>query len=361
MLPKSRFARDVALLLALMGAASAGCKDEPSERRAPPPPEPVAATCGTSGRLNDATNVELLPKKVAGFCIDPAGSDQGYGAGAKQPLEGICELYDGECEIYLRHGIERAVEARYVDGDGSGATIGLQLSRYASAELAYAMFTKRAVGDDDPARGDAPKPMAAGGAAALGMGNAYLWRGVHLAELTYNDARASAEQVDARGRDLLPRLADALANALPGALELPPSARALPSEGRVALGVRFLATDVLDIKGAGAGAFGYYRDEAVRWRVLAKVEASEAHAKAAFETLVGGTGVAEKGLGERAARLELGTPKMEWLIAQKGNRVFGVGDESRVLREGMTQAEHARICLDAETKRKKLAVLLASP
>ncbi len=349
------------LALGLVSVAAIACKPDRDERRAPPPPEPKAASCDAPARVNDASNVALVPKSVGGFCLDPAGSDQGYGAGAKHPLDGIFELYDGEGEIYKRHGIERAVQVRYVDSGAGGATIDVYLSRYERAEQAYAMYTKRSVGDDDPARDGAPVPVEAGGAAVLGMGNAYVWRGVHLAELTYNDAHASAEQIDVRGRELLPKLAQAIGNALAGALELPPSARALPTEARVPGGVRYAASDVLDVKGAGAGALGYYRDGQARWRALAKVEADEASAKAAFDTLVGGMGEREKGLGERAARLVLGSPKAEWLIVQQGKRVLGIGDESRVLREGMSQAEHARVCLDADAKRKKLATLLATP
>src|SRR5690606_37770840 len=159
----------------------------------------------------------LFPSKADGFCLDPNGSDKAFGEGAPQHLDGICDLFDGECEIYKRHGVERVVEARDVDGGGTAATIDVYLSRFGSRDAAYAMFTKRVVGDVDPAHPDTPDPIEAGGAAALGIGNAYLWKGSHLVEITYNDSAAtSVDQVQKKANALLPPLVKAFADKLPG-------------------------------------------------------------------------------------------------------------------------------------------------
>ncbi|MEM9693590.1 MAG: DUF6599 family protein, partial [Myxococcota bacterium] len=159
-----------ASVLMLTCSAAIGCKEEAADGgRKPPPPPPAAASagaCAKPGKPADPKNVAMLPAKLptGDFCLDPTGSDQAYGEGSGQPIDGICDLFDGECEIYKRHGVERVVEVRYVDGGGSGATIDVYLSRYSSREKAYAMFTKRVVGDGDPAHPDTPKPIKGGGA-----------------------------------------------------------------------------------------------------------------------------------------------------------------------------------------------------
>src|SRR5688500_10438835 len=102
----------------------AGCSEEPPPRREPPPPAASAkpSACSGASRANDPGNLEHMPAKVAGFCLDPSGSDKDYGEGAKNPLEGIFDVFDGEGEIYRRFQVKRVVQVRYVDGAGSGAT-----------------------------------------------------------------------------------------------------------------------------------------------------------------------------------------------------------------------------------------------
>src|SRR5436189_796756 len=63
--------------------------------------------------------------------------------GAPLPLDQICDLFDGECEIYKGFHVRRVLEARYIDGAGSPATIDIHLSKFGTTESAYAMFTKR--------------------------------------------------------------------------------------------------------------------------------------------------------------------------------------------------------------------------
>jgi hypothetical protein len=343
------------LLIALLSVWIGGCEDDPPPRQ-PPPPEPKPAACGAARKANDPTNLEHFPDKSGSFCLDPAGSDRGYGEGAKSPLEGMCEMFDGECEIYKRFGVERAIEAHYVDGAGSGATIDIYLTRYGSDESAYAMFTKRVVGDGDPAHPDTARPVAGGGAAALGEGNAYLWRGPHLVEITYNDSKASAAQMKERGDALLPPLVKAFGDKLPGESKPPALVAALPEDKRLPLGVRYITKDVLDVPGVGAGAFGYYQDGARRWRVLAMDPGDEDQAKdvvKSFRKLQGAE--VEKAL-EGARFMHQAA---EWIVGRKGSKLLGVGDESRVLREGMSADEHRQKTLPQEDKRVLLKQLLA--
>lgn len=355
-----------ALLTAL--SLTAGCKDDPAPvRREPPPPAATASAgaCDGPSKPADAKNVAFLPPASGGFCIDPNGSDAAYGEGSGKALDEICNLFDGECEIYKRHGVERVVEARYIDGAGSTATIDVYLSRYSSPARAYAMFTKRVVGDGDPAHPDTPKPIAGGGVAALGIGNAYLWRGAHLAELTFNDTSASsAEQVKKRADELLPPLVEALGKKLPGDTEVPPSAQALPSEDRLPLGIRYVYENPLGVEGLGEAAMGYYAEGDRRWRVLAIRASDDARAQDIVKTFRKLEGAAEeKGLGDQAVRAMVahGGPETEWLVGRRGSLVMGIGDEARVLRKGMSAEEHRGKVLDQAAKRERLGSLLAAP
>lgn len=343
-------------------AAALGCgKDPAPERRAPPPKQPT--TCDGDKRINDPNNLKYFPANAGAFCIDPNGSDKGFGVGAQHPIEGICDLFDGECDIYRGFDVEHVVEARYVDGGGSGATIDVKLSKFGSTDLSYAMFTKRVVGDGDPAHPDTPKPIESQGAAALGWGNAYLWRGPFLAEITYNDpGSASEDQIKAKADALLPPLVKAFGDKLVGDTALPAAAAALPTEKRLALGIRLLPDGLLGAKGTGAGVYGYYRDGEARWRVLSIIKADADQAGDVLATLRTIPGASkEKGIADGAIRLMLEPPggaKTEWLVAKKGNRLLGVGDEDRVLRPGMTADEHRSKTLDQEQKRALLKKLL---
>ncbi len=350
-------------LAAVALLAVTACKeDAPPPRREPPPPAPKAATCGGEAKVNDPKAVAYFPGKAGNFCLDPNGSDKAYGADAGTSIDEICNLFDGECEIYKRHDVDRVVEARYVDGSGSGATIDVYLSRYESTEKAYAMFTKRVVGDGDPAHPDTPRPIEGGGVSALGIGNAYLWRGKHLAEITFNDtSAASADDVKKKADAILPGLVKAFGAKLPGEAGLPTAAARLPKEQRLPLGLRFVTDELLGVKGTGAGAFGYYRDGEKRWRTVAIVKTDAATAKDVMKSFGGLEGAAkEKGIGEEAVRVIVSYkgPEAEWLLARQGETIVGIGDESRVLRDGMSPDEHRKKTLSQEDKRERLGAML---
>lgn len=354
-MPVSALAACVLALCAL-----AGCKqDEP--RRSPPPPAPTVkpgACAGGGGKIADPASAPFFPRAVGGFCLDPNGGEKTFGEGAALPLDGICDMFDGECEIYKGFNVRRVVEARYVDGGGSTATIDVHLSKFATTEGAYAMFTKRVVGDGDPADEATPRPIEAGGAAALGTGNAYLWRGLYLAELTYNDEAAAEAALKAAGDKLLPQLQKEMGAKLPGEPALPAAAAALPKDKLLPLGIRYVIKDVLGVGGVGGGAFGYYRDGDKRWRALTLVREDADQAKdvlASFAKQPGAT--KEKGVEGGLVRLmhkEGDAPPTEWILARKDKVVIGIGDEARVLRAGMTAEENAKVSLTKEQKTERL-------
>jgi len=353
-------------LVAVLLVALAGCRDkgEPPRREPPPPASEKPATCaGGGGKIADAVSAPFFPQALGGFCVDPNGGDKTFGDGAAQPIDRICDIFDGECEIYLGYGARRVVEARYVDGAGSPATIDVHLSKFGTSEGAYAMFTRRVVGDGDPAEESTPKPLSAGGAAALGLGVVYPWRGAYLLELTYNNEAAAEATVKSAGERLLPPLAKEMGDKLPGETTLPPAAAALPKDGLLPLGVRFVTKDLLGDAGIGAGAFGYYKAGDKRYRLASLVRADVEQAKDVIDTLGKLSGATkEKGVGDGAVRFmhkEAGGPQVEWVFARAGKSVFGIGDEARVLRAGMTADDHAKVSLTKEEKIERLKKALA--
>jgi hypothetical protein len=358
MMPPRRLAV-IALALTSLTACS---KEEDRRQGAPPPPPPSAkpAACAAGGgKIADSASAPFFPQTSGGFCLDPNGGEKTFGEGAALPLDHICtDVFDGECEIYKGYGVRRVVEARYVDGAGTSATIDVHLSRFGTTEGAYAMFTRRVVGDGDPADDATPRRAEGGGAAALGLGNAYLWRGLYLAELTYNDEKAAEAAIKTASEKLLPPLVKEMGSKLPGETALPPAAAALPKDGLIPLGIRFITKDLLGVDGVGAGAFGYYRAGDKRWRVASIVRADADQAKDVLSTLAKVPGATkEKGIGEGAVRLmrkEGESAPAEWIFARSGKSVVGVGDEVRALRAGMTADEHAKVTLTKDEKVDRL-------
>jgi len=348
-------------VVSVVSLSACGKSDE--GRRGPPPPAPSAkpAACAAGGgKIADAASAPFFPQSIGGgFCIDPNGGEKTFGDGASLPLDHICtDSVDGECEVYKGYGVRRVFEARYVDGAGTVATIDARLSKFATSEGAYAMFTRRVVGDGDPAEDHTPRPIEGGGAAALGLGNAYLWRGLYLVELTYNNEAAAEAAMKAAGEKLLPPLVKEIGSRMPGEAALPPAAAALPKDHLLPLGVRFFTKDLLSVDGVGAGAFGYYRDGDKRWRVasIARPDADQAKdVLATFAKLPGAS--KEKGIGDGAVRVmrkDGESPALEWIVARAGKSVLGVGDEPRVLRSGMTADEVKKLSLSRDEKIDRL-------
>jgi len=370
MSPRShRSPRPSLFLIALALLSFPACsKSEEPRQGAPPPPPPTtksAACTAGGGTIADPSSAPFFPQsfgeRLSGFCLDPNGGDKTFGEGAL-PLERMCDLFDGECEVYKGYGVRRVVEARYVDGGGTPATIDVHLSKFGTTEGAYAMFTRRVVGDGDPADDSTPHPIEGGGAAALGLGNAYLWRGLYLAELTYNNEAAAEAAIKAAGEKLLPPLIKEMGARIPGDAALPAAAAALPKDGLLPLGVRFITKDLLGVDDVGAGAFGYYKAGAKRWRVASVMRADADQAKDVLSTLSKRPGAArEKYLGDGAVRVMLKdgeSAPVEWVFARAGKQVLGVGDEPRVLRAGQTADEHAKVTLTKDEKIDRLRKIL---
>jgi hypothetical protein len=203
---------------------------------------------------------------VAGYCVDPQGDTRTYGEKGKLSMDEVCTTaVDGECEVYKKFGLKRFVAFRYVDGGGAGGSVEVYLSQFGDANGGYGMFTKRVVADGDPADPSAPKPLAAGGAAAMGTGRGYVWKGQYLAELQYINENESPEQIAKSSEPVLAAIAKELGAKLPGANDKPASAKALPDANMVnANAIQFYPKDPLGFANVGAGAVGFYKDGARR-------------------------------------------------------------------------------------------------
>lgn len=364
-----------ALLLAYLGCGGEEpTQAGPEKRGAPPPPAASSAAMATPQCTRQAASDEVakvfLPGKLEGFCLDPSEPDKSFGQGTKEPLEKIADLFDGEAKNYEDYGVTRVVHARYVAEAGGGVSIDVHASKFTSDTAAYAMFTKRVVSDGDPANDATPKATPGGGAATLGVGNAYLWRGPWLLEIVYNDDTATPVKLEQDSRRVLGPLVKAIGELVPGEVKPPAEVALLPSDDRVPMGVRYYlagavpgtgADPDVPAKGSLAGAVGYYRSGDKRFRVTLVAPTDEAAAKSAFAALTKAAGAkAAAGVGDEAVAFgwKEGALEGSVLVARKGARVVALWDELRVLRGGMPEAERAKLLLSAEEKQKKLTTLL---
>jgi hypothetical protein len=323
-----------------LGISLVACKRkvEPVEGSAPPPPvvSSQPGACGSGGgQVKDSISAAYFPRVAGDYCIDPNGDAKTFGESAAQPLDAVCDLFDGECEVYKNFGLKRVVTLQYVDGKGSPGNVTITLSRFGSPEAAYAFFTKRVVADADPLE-TAPAPLAAGGAGALGSGMAYVWRGELVAELRYVHELESPDQIKASSARVLPPLASALGQLLPGELSPPAAVSRLPVAGRVPSGVAYEYRDLLGVSGAGRGAVGFYKDGERRYRVIVGVRTEEDSAKDVMKTLhkiEGAKGVKDSPIDQLNFALHEteGGPRVEWVVGRSGGVVAGVGDEPFVL------------------------------
>jgi hypothetical protein len=238
----------------------------------------------------------------------------------------------------------------------------INLSTFSSEEGAYGFFTKRVIADSDPVDLSL-RPLAAGAAAVSGGGTAYVLRGKHVAELTYVNVNETPDELTKSSARILPPIASALGDKLPGARELPRAAALLPEAERLPLGVSYQVRDALAVKGAGSAAIGFYHRGNQRWRVLSIERLDQDSAKDVIATFIktpGYSKIKDEPLG--AFRLlrqgEDEGPKVEWLIARDDNWIWGVGDEEHVLDDETPAAELTARKLSLEEKQKVLKSLI---
>jgi hypothetical protein len=360
------------ILVILVCVASAACKSEDAKNdRAPPPPVAASSTqvdaCAGGGGLDaDPISGPFVARVTGGYCLDPQGQPKTYGDQGKLSMDEVCTTaFDGECEVYKRFGLDRVVVLRYIDGSGAPNSVEVNLSRFKTADGAYAMFTKRTVADGDPARASV-KPLAAGAAGATSSSNAYVWRGSYLAELTFvtEDTKMTPAAMERANDVSTNAIAKDIGSKLPGTPDLLPAAALLPAASRLPLGIAFYPKEALGLSGIGPLAVGYYKEGDKRWRDVAILRADVEGAKEAFRAFkLKPASVPIKGVGDEAVQVVLqeadDRAKAEYLVSRKGTRVVAVGDEELVLEPRASADKLAPLKLTKDEKMQKLLALLA--
>ena len=377
MAPRSIFVA-IPMCAALGGLLTplAGCKDDPAKvtRDNPPPPPPPAASakpnvCASGGgEVKDPTSKDWLPRTTSGYCIDPNGDAMVYGDKEKHSMDEVCtKEFDGECEIYKKLGLKRVVSLRYVDGSGAPNNVVVFLDQFADPGGAYAMFTTRVVAGADPMK-TTVKPLVAGGAAAVGSTNAYVWKGSYLIELNFvpEDPNMTKEQMATAGRAACSGIGKAIADKLPGTNDKLPAVKALPDANLVSLGVSYVTKDALGVAGLGAAAVGYYKDGDKRYRMLVLLRDDVDQAKDAMKLIKGKPGAFPiKDVGDDAVAMVVqeakDRPKAEYVFSRKGNAILVVGDEELVLTGGDAPDKLAALKLTRDEKLVKLRAWTALP
>lgn len=358
-----------ALLLAAALVGIAGCKDEPKNQGAAPPPLPSASSgtnvCASGGGEDtDTLTAPYFPRQVAGYCLDPSGDVKTYGEKARLGLDQLCTTaLDGGCEEYKKFGVMRSVITRYVQGTGAGS-VEVFLSEFAG-DGAFAIYTTRLTGEVDPADEHSMHPLEGATLGAMGTGKAYAYRGRYFLELTYTNETESPEELKKSSDAILPSLAQQIAAKLPAEPDVPASAKALPATDRIPNGVAYFAKDAMGVAGLGAGSVGYYKPASgKRYRLLSIVKADADQAKDALKTLRGKPGALPvANLGDGAVDVVLQAtpdrPKVEWVVARKGGMLLGIGDEEFVLQPGTPLDKQADVRMSKDDKIARLRALLA--
>jgi hypothetical protein len=317
------------------------------------------ARCLTGTDAQQERALGALPRQLAGFCVDAYSRVRSYGSDAPEPIERACEQILGPgCNGGRELGLTRLVALAYRDQRGGSATLDLIVSVFEDADGAYANFTGQLIGERDPLQIGA-RAFEAPGLAVLDGARAAGWLGRYVVGLQYGDPPAPSEQ---RSADAAQRLPDALRRVLetlPNEPDLPLAVQKLPSAHRVPLGARLLLGDVLGIPGIGAGAIGYYRDGEKRWRVLAVVRPDADSARDVLGTLTQSPAVRpiRNAPLEAYAFTERRLPKepyVGWVVGQRQEVIYGVGDEATALPELMTAEREAAVKLSLADKLVKL-------
>lgn len=315
------------------------------------PPDPCSAPAGAA-----AVDADLLPVTLPGFCLDPYAAPRSYGVGAPDSLERACArvLGPGCAEGY---GLDRVVTLRYLSRVEPGASVDAVLSHFDTTAGASAYLTDTLIGDLDPESLDVSL-LDGPGLTVQRAEDVLAWRGRHVLSLRRSDEQHSEQRALADAARELPGLARTLVSPLPDAEGVPAPLERLPQLGRVRLGARLILDDALGIAGVGLSARGYYREGNKRWRVLSIVRPDAESARDVLGTL-GRHPSAKKIKGleaiEFTERRLPAEPQLDWVFGQRGDVIYGIGDEATALPELMPARDEAKVKLSLSEKLGKLS------
>jgi hypothetical protein len=130
--------------------------------------------------------------------------------------------------------------------------------------------------------------------------------------------------------------------------------------------IAYVPKDVLGIKGAGAGAIGFYKDGDRRYRLVAIPKADADQAKDLMKSLKAkpGSAAVAPASGDESLHVVLqaspDAAKVEWLFTRKGSLVAAAGDEETLLRAGDSPDQQSKVRLSKDDAIAKLRDWLAS-
>jgi len=400
--------RRASILLALvLSSVAIGCKEDKggqAPQGQPPPPSGGGGAAPPSGGsavaakdmcdaasvgISDPKIAAILPPTIGDYCIRKTDQVQSFGEGTPKKIEDVSDVIDGQGEIYAHnYYAKRYDRVRYVHRAGKGEEVEVNVSTYDKPENAYGLFTYQVVAnkDVDPEASKAdnrtpPKAIKGGGAAALGKGNAYLWRGNYLVELTYSNTDPNASEAEQlkTASVVLQKMVETIGEKIVGATDPPADVRLLPTEaeGRVPLGIDYVPAKFKKPEGKGDALFlniGSYatammRDGKKRFRVIAVAREEKDAARdaiAAFSKLPGSLPIKEaKEFSDEAWHFSFNVGqggagaggKAEGVAARRGSNVMAVIDEELALGDPAKKDDWPR--LTKEEKIGKLKTLLA--
>lgn len=364
-----------------------------------PPPNVVASSSGSPSTKSacepssvgfaDARTAAVLPPSVAGFCVHRDDTPEIWGEGTSKDVKDIADAIDGAGDVYVRDFFAKRFEiVKYVEATGSQAQIELWVSTFDKPESAYGLYAYRVVANRDPdpaaAKAAGARPwsaIAVSGEAVLGTAQAFLWKGNHVVEMTYDaDPSKTAEEATAEADRALPMMAKAVGEKILGSTELPLDVRLLPTEqeGRIPLGVDYVPpkytrpegkNEALKVTVPGGYALAYMKDEDKRYRVIAvardEVDAAR-DAIASFQKLPGAVVMkVDKQTADDAWTFPFavgsGGPgaegKAEGVVMRKGRIVLAVIDDELALGDAAKKDGWPRLSRDEKVA--KLHALLA--
>ena len=273
------------MLSGALVSASWGCRRTESEGEAPPVARPSAAD--PCGQVAEAP-MDGLPGRVGGFCLDPNADVKRYGEGTSLPLDAVCvELFNGECEIYKRYGLQGVKTTNYIAAKSPTTSVAVVVSAFQSSAGAYGFFTRRVLGDGLPSqvtvrRLDVP------GRAAQGPGALYIWRGKQVVEMNYVSELETPEEIIKSGEIVLRELARATSALLLGSTEPQASVLLLEAVIKQDFGVVVHADGLLGQHGSGPYAVGFVESsEGIRepYRLLVAERRDESSASDLVKTI----------------------------------------------------------------------------
>jgi hypothetical protein len=310
------------------GGASVATSARIGPRPGPAPSASSHGPCQAPAPFTaDAEASAWFPVSIGGHCLDPNADIRRYGGKGEPAIVAACGALGVECDTPVRLGLGRIVSVRYVGANGGLGRIVASVWSFGDPETALAYLTDRVAMDTELGR--RPVLIEGGAGGVLAGPRAALVRGAAVAIFEIEDERATpAERVN-RAATVLPELARAVGERLPGTTRLPRAVELLPADGRSLLTLRYEGFDVLGISGLGRGARTRYEGPRGREDVVALVRADEDAADDVMVTLRKVDGARRiKQAPYGAVRLrhdDGGKQPMDWVFGRKGTIVLGVG------------------------------------